>query len=191
MTSKMDEIFRKVLNDREIFDTPYEDGKPVPELFKGENWKELKKLFSESKNEDFRDKIQYRLNEIDEQEKYASERRRKKIDELKNRAKWLETAIENKKNLLTNLFNNLEWYGLVECKLPSMDNYGVVIERYNLSIVEQYFIDKTKKDSKESRALRRVLEYVKELYEAGVPPEEIAYFVRKMNSLTSYWEVIK
>ena len=45
--------------------------------------------------------------------------------------------------------------------------------------------------SAKGKALERVLEYVKELYIAGISPEEIAYFVRKLESLTKYWEVIE
>jgi len=115
-----------------------------------------------------------------------------KINELKQRGEWLKSAFDNKPHLLKQLFENLEWYGLVECKLPTMDSYGKVIERYNITMVEQYFVDKIKRSSyPQNRALEKVLEYVKELYIAGISPEEIAYFVRKLNSLTKYWEVIE
>jgi hypothetical protein len=73
-----------------------------------------------------------------------------------------------------------------------MENYGKVIERYDLSIVEQYFMGKIERSSyPQNIALERVLEYVKELYMAGISPEEIAYFVRKLKSLIKYWEVIE
>ena len=94
------------------------------------------------------------------------------------------------------LFDNLDWYGLVECKLPkpsSMDDYGKVIERYDLSIVEHFFVDKISKESNPYRqkALRKLLEYVKELYDLNISVEEIAYFVRKLDSLEKYWEIIE
>jgi hypothetical protein len=47
MTSKIDGVFRKVLNDREIFDSPYDRNKRnnIPKLFEKDSWKELERLF--------------------------------------------------------------------------------------------------------------------------------------------------
>jgi hypothetical protein len=194
MTSKLDEVFKKVLNDRDIFDSPYDRNanEPIPKLFEGSEWKELGKLFKEGKKDEFIRKIDARIEEIENQEKEASGRRRDKINKLKQRAEWLKSAFDNKPHLLKQLFENLEWYGLVKCKLPNMDSYGKVIERYDLSTVEQYFLDKINRSSRpQNKALEKVLEYVKELYNDGVSPEEIAYFVRKLDSLTKYWEVIE
>lgn len=194
MTRKIDEVFRKVLNDRNIFDTPWdrEASKPIPKLFEEYEWKELKEIFKEGREDDFNKRIEDRLQKIEEKEKKADERRKQKIDKLKRRAQWLKSAFKNKRNLLENLFDNLEWYGLVECKLPAMNDCGIVIERYDISLVQQYFSDKVKKvPPHEKKALGRVLEYVMELYNAGVSSEEIAYFVRKIKSLALYWEVIE
>jgi len=194
MMSKIDDVFRKVLNDREIFDTPYDTHarKPIPNLFEGDSWKELGKLFSEGRKDEFMEKIDSRIREIENQERRARGWRRDKINELKQRAEWLKLAFDNKPNLLKDLFENLEWYGLVECKLPRMEDYGKVIERYDISMVEQYFVDKIKRISyPQNRALEKILEYVKELYTAGTSPEEIGYFVRKIDSLAKYWEVIE
>jgi len=209
--SKIDEVFKKVLNDRDIFDSPCDKNTraPIPKLFKGDSWKELGRLFNEGRKDEFIEKIDSRIREIEDQERRARgdsriremedqerrarEWRRNKINELKQRAEWLKSAFENKPHLLKNLFENLEWYGLVERKLPRMEDYGKVIERYDISIVEQYFVDKIRResDSHKRRALEKVLEYVKELHTAGISPEEIAYLVRKLNSLTKYWEVIE
>jgi uncharacterized protein Yka (UPF0111/DUF47 family) len=194
MTSKLDEVFKKVLNDRDIFDSLYDKNakKLIPKLFEGSEWKELGELFKEGKKDDFISKIDTKLKEIDEKEEGANKWRSDRINELKQRAKWLKSAFDNKPHLLKQLFENLEWYGLVECKLPNMDSYGKVIERYDLSTVEQYFLDKINRSSRpQNKALEKVLEYVKELYNDGVSPEEIAYFVRKLDSLTKYWEVIE
>lgn len=194
MTSKIDEVFRKVLNDREIFDSPYDMNtkKPIPKLFEGDSWKELERLFKERRKNEFIAKIDSRIREIERQEQRTSKWRRNKINELKQRAEWLKSAFDNKPNLLRELFENLEWYGLVECKLPRMEDYGKVIERYDISIVEQYFVDKIKRASyPQNRALEKILEYVKELHTAGISPEEIAYLVRKIDSLTKYWGVIE
>ena len=195
MTSKMDEVFRKVLNDRDIFDSPYdrEAKAPIPKLFEGESWDELKRLFDERRKDEFIEKIDSRIREIEKQEQSASKWRRNRINQLKQRAEWLKSVFDGKPYLLKDLFENLRWYGLVECKLPtSMEDYGKVIERYDISIVEQYFVDKIKRTSyPQNRALEKILEYVKELYTAGISPEEIAYLVRKIDSLAKYWEVIE
>ena len=195
MMSKIDEVLRKVLNDRDIFDTPYDTHarKPIPKLFEGASWKELGRLFNEGRKDEFIEKIDSKIREIENQERRARGWRRDKINELKQRAEWLKSAFDNKPNLLKDLFETLEWYGLVECKLPTrMEDYGKVIERYDISIVEQYFVDKIKRASyPQNRALEKILEYVKELYTAGISPEEIAYLVRKIDSLAKYWEVIK
>ncbi len=194
MTSKMDEVFKKVLNDRDIFNSPYDRNKRdnIPKLFEKDSWKELGRLFNEGKRDEFISKVDSRIREIENQEQRTNSWRREKINELKKRGEWLKSAFDNKPYLLKQLFENLEWCGLVECKLPNMDSYGKVIERYNITTVEQYFVDKIKRTSyPQNRALERVLEYVKELYISGISPEEIAYFVRKLNSLTKYWEVIE
>ncbi|MCW7074531.1 MAG: hypothetical protein OCU24_01590 [Candidatus Methanospirare jalkutatii] len=194
MMSKIDEVFRRVLNDKEIFDSPYDRNTraSIPKLFEGDSWKELGRLFNEGRKDEFMEKIDSRIREIENQERRARGWRRDKINELKQRAEWLKSAFDNKPNLLKNLFENLEWYGLVECKLPRMEDYGKVIERYDISIVEQYFVDKIKGASyPQNRALEKILEYVKELHTTGISPEEIAYLVRKIDSLAKYWEVIE
>lgn len=194
MTSKLDEVFKKVLNDKNIFDSQYDKDtkKQIPKLFEKDSWKELGELFNKGKRDEFMKKIDERIKEIENQEQEVNGWRRDKINDLKQRAKWLKSAFDKKPHLLKGLLENLEWYGLVECKLPNMEDYGKVIERYDISIVEQYFADKIKKAfSPQNKALEKTLEYIKELYIAGISPEEIAYFVRKLDSLKKYWEVIE
>ncbi|ABV32670.1 MULTISPECIES: hypothetical protein [Pseudothermotoga] len=193
MTSKIDGVFRKVLNDREIFDSPYDRNKRnnIPKLFEKDSWKELERLFNEGKRDEFISKVDSRITEIKNQEQTTNNWRREKINELKQRGEWLKLAFDNKPHLLKQLFESLEWYGLVNCNLPDMNSYGRVIERYNISTIEQYFLDGIRRTSyPQNKALEKVLEYVKELYTAGISSEEIAYFVRKLESLTTYWEVI-
>ena len=194
MMSKMDEVFRKVLNDKEIFDSPYDryTRALIPKLFEGASWKELGRLFNEGRKDEFIEKIDSRIREIENHERRTRGWRRDKINELKQRAEWLKLAFDDKPNLLKDLFENLEWYGLVECKLPRMEDYGKVIERYDISIVEQYFVDKIRRASyPQNKALEKILGYVKELRTAGISCEEVAYLVRKIDSLTKYWEVIE
>ena len=195
------------MNDRDIFDSLWGRGwgKPIPKLFKKDEWKELKNIFEDvikNNEEDIKEKKKNEfIGKIDNGKKNLMEKKNLKekknewnkgIEELEKRAEWLKYALNEKPNLLKNLFENLEWYGLVKCRLPNMNNYGRVIERYDISTVEQYFIDKIyKAHNTRGKALEKVLEYVKELHSAGVPSEEIAYFVRKLESLTKYWEIIE
>ena len=194
MTSKLDEVFKRVLNDTAIFDSPYDKNQRarIPKLFEGENWQELGKLFREKKKVEFEQMINERINEIKNQERNNDRWRKKQIDELERRSDYLKNAFSEKPYLLQQLFGTLSWYGLVKCKLPTMDNYGKIIERYEISIIEQFFIDKIKRARfPENLALERVLEYVKELLKSGVSPLETAYFIRKLNTLDKYWEVIE
>ena len=195
MISKMDEVFTKVINDEDIFSSPYDKNSrdTVPVLFSGSEWnKELYTFFDKNDQEKFNEQIDSRIQEIRRTERNVSRWRKKKIDELENLANCLKRAFVTKRNLLKQLFNKLNWFGLVECKLPDMDDYGKVIERYEIVFVEQYFSDKIKRSSYPyNRALGNILEYVKDLYSSNVSTEELAYFVRKLNSLTTYWEVLK
>jgi len=195
-TKKIDEVLKKVLKDKDIFS-------PVFVLFNENEWKELKGIFMkyfENKSEKEKDFFIRRVGEACKKAKEKIQNQNKKhrqdgmVKKLELMAEWLEKAIDEKPNLLKRLFENLGWYGLVRCNLPNMNNYGKVIERYNISTVEQYFLDNIKKrqgNPKERIALGKVLEYVEELYNAGVSREEIAYFVRKLDSLAKYWEIIE
>lgn len=106
----------------------------------------LEKLFNEGKRDEFISKVDNRIREIENQEEGTNSWRREKINELKQRGEWLKSAFDNKPHLLKQLFENLEWYGLVECKLPNMDSYGKVIERYSIATVKQYFVDKINRE---------------------------------------------
>lgn len=194
MMSKMDEVFKRVLNDKDIFDSPYDrnKGKTIPKLFDEKYWEELRKLFKARNKDKFSQMVENRISELEKQDHNASTWRRQKISELKQYAEWLKRAFDEKPCLLEDLFETLSWYGLVECKLPTMDDYGKVIERYELSIVLQFFSDKIGRAKfPQNRALKKILEYVKELFSLGFSPEEIAYFIRKVDSLEKYWEIIE
>jgi len=193
--SKMDEVLKKVLNNEDIFNSPYDkrSRSTIPVLFRGVEWnQELRSFFEKNDKGKYIELIDSRIQNIRQSEKNANQWRKEKIKYLETLADCLKNAFNDKRNLLQQLFNNLNWFGLVECKLPEMDDYGKVVERYDIVIVEQYFIDKINRISfPHNKALSNVLEYVKDLYNSNVSTEEIAYFVRKLNSLTTYWEVLK
>ena len=52
-------------------------------------------------------------------------RRTKKIidrgKKLEMKANWLKEKIDKNSNFLRKLFKNLEWFGVIECKLPNME----------------------------------------------------------------------
>ena len=191
----MDEVLKKVLNNEDIFNSPYDkrSRSTIPVLFRGVEWnQELRSFFEKNDKGKYIELIDSRIQNIRQSEKNANQWRKEKIKYLETLADCLKNAFNDKRNLLQQLFNNLNWFGLVECKLPEMDDYGKVVERYDIVIVEQYFIDKINRISfPHNKALSNVLEYVKDLYNSNVSTEEIAYFVRKLNSLTTYWEVLK
>lgn len=103
----------------------------------------------------------------------------------------MEKAYDQKPYILRQMFDKLNSFGLVECKLPNMEDYGKVIENHNRSTVEQYFLSKIDRARGYQNALRKTLEYVKELYAMNLDILEIAFFIRKLNSLTQFMEVIK
>lgn len=181
MMSKIDEVFKKILNDRDIFWIK-------KEIFSEIEWNNLKTVKDQK---EMVKKIDRKLMLLKEEKKSKSNEKEKVLNSCINLCENLKKIIEDKPNILNQLFENLKCFSLVHCNLPNMDDYGKVIERYNISIVEQFFLDKIKRENNQHRkkALQKVFEYVKELYNANVSPLEIAYFVRKLDSLTSLWEV--
>lgn len=182
MMSKMDKIFKRVLNDKDIF-------WPKRELFTEEEWRKLKN--KSHRPEEYKSEIKNKIDSLEVVEKRSSDSRKREISEEKQLLNNLLYTLEQKPHTLNQMFNYLNSYGLVKCNLPSMDDYGKVIERYDISIVEQFFLDKIKRENNrhKKKALRKVLEYVKELYNSNHSALEIAYFVRKLNSLITFWEV--
>lgn len=183
MMSKMDEIFKKVLNDRDIFWM-------TEEIFNETEWAELKRAKDNPSNfiEIVDKKIEWLRGKMSN---VSDKNKREDFEKSVKLCERLKSAIKEKPNILNQMFDILKSFGVVKLNLPNMDDYGKVIERYSISIVEQFFLDKIKREnnSHKKRALAKVLEYVKELYNANAAVEEIAYFVRKLGSLKTFWEV--
>uniref|UniRef100_A0A7C3N7J8 Uncharacterized protein n=1 Tax=candidate division WOR-3 bacterium TaxID=2052148 RepID=A0A7C3N7J8_UNCW3 len=189
MISDMDKVFRRILNDEDIFWTQ-------KEIFNKEEWLSLKEKFRNGNMDEFEKVIQEKIKDYDQKiTQTNNNKEREKFQKAKTLCQSLIKAISNKPNLLNNLFEYLDSFGLVKSNLPSpssMDDYGKVIERYEISIVELYFLDKINRENNmyTKNALKKLLEYVKELYQSNQSPLEIAYFIRKLNSLTTLWEVL-
>lgn len=182
MMSKMDEVFKKVLNDQDVFWIKRE-------IFSVSEWSTLKEASRQPAG--YKNAVQQKIQALKDEENSTTDDRRKDIEKSKQLCNNLLNALEQKQNILNQMFNYLDSYGLVKCNLPSMDDYGKVIERYSLSTVEQFFLDKIKRENNRHKkmAIAKVLEYVKELYNSNQSSLEIAYFVRKLDSLTIFWEV--
>jgi hypothetical protein len=189
MMSDMDKVFRRILNDKDIF-------YPQKEIFNKEEWLSLKEKFRNGKMDEFEEVIREKIIDYDQKINQANNNKEKeKLQKEQTYCKSLINAMNDKPNLLNTLFEYLDSFGLVKSNLPSpttMDDYGKVIERYDISIVEHYFLDKINRENNmhTKNALKKLLEYVKELYQSNQSPLEIAYFIRKLNSLTTLWEVL-
>lgn len=201
---RYDEILKKVLNDTDIFDSPTNGSIKVPKLFEGDSWKELQDIYysgDETRQKRFNALVNKRLSEVSKrfEEEIEAKRRnskgndnnRKESDNLEYCANCLKNSFTQNPKLLELIFENLEWYGTVNCKLPKMDSYGRFVENFSLEMVIIHFSEKIKSSpGYQQIALKKVLGYIKELYQANVPVEQIAYFVRKLDSLTEFWRII-
>ncbi|MGQ9721590.1 MAG: hypothetical protein ACUVXA_09750 [Candidatus Jordarchaeum sp.] len=194
MMSIIDKVFKKVINDKDIFNSPFDRDQKnfIPVLFEGSEWKNLSKLFKDRNRQKFFEIIDMKVEDIIKQEKNAKNWRLERIKELRQRAELLKRAFDKKPYLFKKIFETIDWYGLVECKLPSMDDYGKVIERYDFSIVFQFFCDKIRRANfPQNQALTKILEYINELFKWDISSEEVAYFIRKIESLKKCWEVLE
>jgi hypothetical protein len=195
MTTKtLDDITRRILNDPDIFSPPYDRNtrSAIPLLFEAEVWEQLKEAFEERDKNSFNSIVDAQCQNLQQKEQNANQWRRNKIGDTIEIGKALKNAYDQKPYILGQMFDKLDSFGIIECKLPNMEDYGKVIENHNHSTVEQYFLSKIDRASGyQKRALRKTLEYVKELYAMNLDILEIAFFIRKLNSLTQFTEVIK
>ncbi len=195
MTIKtLDDVMKRILNDPEIFSPLYDKNarSTIPLLFETDAWKQLKEAFAKRDKESFNSIVDAQCKDLQQNEQNAKGWRNNKIKVTIELGKSLKKAYDQKPYILEQMFNKLDSFGLVECKLPKMEDYGKVIENHNISTVEQYFLSKIDRASGyQKRALKKTLEYVKELYAMNLDILEIAFFVRKLNSLTLFMEVIK
>lgn len=191
----LDKVMRDILNDREIFDFPYDrEKKECIIIFDSEEWAELKEKFRNGEESGFHDKINEKLSYFKQQQnKERNQWRLRKLENAVELAKSLQSAWDNKPNLLKNLFDTLDSFGELECHLPNMEDYGRVIENHEYGSVMSYFLDKinSTKRNEEVKALQKLLDYIKHLYDMKLDTLEIAFFVRKLNSLNQYVEVLK
>lgn len=196
MTTKtLDDVMRRILNDFDIFSPPYDRNakSAIPLLFETGVWKQLNEAFEKRDKNSFNSIVDNQCQKLQQKEQNANRWRKNKIRDTIELGKSLKKAYDQKSYILEQMFDKLDSFGIIECKLPNMEDYGKVIENHNPSIVEQFFLYKIDKenDKFKRKALKKTLEYVKELYAMNLDILEIAFFIRKLNSLTQFMEVIK
>ncbi|MEM4323965.1 MAG: hypothetical protein QW776_03140 [Candidatus Nitrosocaldus sp.] len=186
VNSNLEDIIKKAINDKRIFSTPYEKRK-LPEFFSNPEWKQLKCHFEKNNKREYNNLVNKRYNDV--KKEYFSSKREK---EFKKRYCALLNAYRSRQALLSKLFNTLEWYGVVDCNLPSMEDFGIMIERHSEAEVINFFCDKINREEKKWRknAIKAALDYTCQLYKIGTPKESIAYFIRKLPSFIEYWELL-
>jgi len=191
----LDSLIKRILNDPEIFESPFDKTvkTPMPLLFPKETWEELKATFEKGDYIAFNSLVDNRLQSLRHEAQISPTHRKEHIGKLLSLGESIKTAYYTKHNLLTQLFSLFESFGLLKCNLPDMEDYGEVIENHPQPIVEQFFLYKINKEREgyRKRALKKTLDYVKELYAIKTSALEIAFFIRKLESLTEFVEVIK
>jgi len=92
---------------------------------------------------------------------------------------------------LTRVCAILDDYGVLQCQLPAMDQYGTVVEREERTVVEQFFASKIQKADKpwNREALRRLMEHLAWGYHAGISARHLGFLVRKIDALIDFMEV--
>lgn len=186
MTKTLDDVMKRILNDPDLFYISYT-------IFDNAEWKDLGKECQEGNLSNITSRIGQKIQDLkNDLNSQRNDRRKNTLWEVIKSTEALKIAINNKLYVLEQMFSTLDKYGLVKCNLPNMEDYGKVIENHNRSIVEQYFFSKIDRArGHQKRALRKTLEYVKELYAMNLDILEIAFFIRKLNSLNQFIEVIK
>ena len=188
MTAKtLDEIMRRILNDSDIFYVNYI-------IFDKSEWKNIGAKFQKGDFAGVTKKINEKIYQL--KTELNSEKNQRKKETLEKAIKLteaLKSSITDKPHVLKQMFLVLDRFGLLKCNLPNMEDFGKVIENHNRSVVEQYFLYKIDKEKNKFRrkAIKKTLEYLKELYAIKLDTLEIAFFIRKLNSLIQFMEVIK
>ncbi len=163
----LDDVMRRVLNDPDIFYISYT-------IFDNVEWEKLREKFQEGDINNVTDKINQKIQDLNHLQSQKNDRDKKRIIEAIKLAEALKRAITNKPYIVHQAFLTLDKFGLVKYNLPNMEKYGKVIENHNRSIVEQYFLSKIDgARGFQSRALKKTLEYVKELYAMKIDVLEI------------------
>ncbi|MFQ5802020.1 MAG: hypothetical protein ACE5JQ_03875 [Candidatus Methylomirabilales bacterium] len=188
MTSNpIEAAMHRVLNDRRIFWMPQE-------LIDRANWSEFREAL-------WRDDKSRAAAVLESAEKMLTTRinnerdntRRSHLEDAKALLIGLKTYVNEGSVLVRDLAQRLDTFGPLRPNLPNMEDFGKVIEGHSRPTAEQFFLYKIQKEKHNRRrdALAALFEVVKGLYGQRVDPLEIAFFVRKVESLTQIVEVLR
>lgn len=178
---------RQALNDRRIFSMPQE-------IMDRTTWSEFRlTLRREDKKEALalleraEDAMRVRIKAEGDSKK------RQSWEEAKQLVMGLRSYLTADSVFVRELADKLDSFGPLKSDLPNMEDFGKVIESHSRPVAEQFFLYRIQKEKDQRRGdgLRAVFEVVKVLYERRTDPLEIAFFVRKIQSLKETVEVLK
>lgn len=185
--SPIDYAIRKALNDRRIFWMPQK-------LIDKTNWSNLKLSIKSGKTDDVQNILSKAENAVCNLINHERNlRKRRYLEDAKKLLAGFKTKIGQRSPFVTRMLDMLDEFGPLLSNLPNMEDFGKVIEGYNYSTAEQFFLYKIQKErnGRKKDALCALIEIVKELYESRANPIEIAFFVRKIDSLPQIMEVLQ
>lgn len=186
-TNPLETAIRRVLNDRRIFWMPQE-------IIGKSEWSEFRQALhgdDKSHASQVLKSAEKRLIRCVSNEQ--NDRRRGHLENAKRLLTGLKKHVNGGSVCAQNLAYQLDAFGPLRSNLPNMEDFGKVIERHGRPTAEQFFLYKIQKENNNRRryALTALWEVVKGLYDQRVNPLEIAFFVRKVESLAQIVEVLK
>lgn len=187
IANPLETAMRLVLNDRRIFWMPQE-------IINKSDWSEFRKALGKNDKARLASFLELAEKTINGHlTKEQDNRRKRNLEDAKALLINLKTHVDKGSPLVRNLVDHLDTFGPLRPNLPNMEDFGKVIEGHGRPTAEQFFLYKIQKEQAQHRrdALIALFEVVKELYEQHVNPLEIAFFVRKVDSLTQIVEVLK
>lgn len=187
IANPLEEAMRRAINDRRIFCMPQE-------LISKTEWAKLKEAVYKSDSNASQQVLIAVKDALTAKLKLERDPGRKRnLEADKDLLERLEFHLQKDSPLARHLLELLESFGPLRANLPNMEDFGKVIEGHSRPIAEQFFLYKIQKekDQRRRQALMALFEEVKKLYDQHVEPLEIAFFVRKVDSLTQLVEVLK
>jgi len=164
------------------------------ELIGSNDWAELRKAFNQSDASTASSIVSTAKGRLAEKMKVERDPKKKShLEDARQLLDGLENHIKRASPVVGNILTQLDCFGPLACNLSKneLEDFGKVIEGHSRPMVEQFFLYKIQKDQRRQQALIALLEEVKRLYDQHVEPLEIAFFVRKIDSLTQIVEVLK
>lgn len=185
IANPLEEAIRRVINDRRIFWMPQE-------LINKEEWARLKEAAYKSDINTCRQVLTVAKDALAAKLRVERDQKRKRELEA-DRALLERLEVHIQADSSRRLLELLESFGPLRANLPNMEDFGKVIEGHSRPVAEQFFLYKIQKekDQRRRQALMALFEEVKRLYDQHVEPLEIAFFVRKVDSLTQLVEVLQ